>query len=262
MLTDFHTQGLALMNLHLVRRTLIAGLLLGAITLGVSPASAAVIIDNFDSVGAPNPWPVTRTTVGSTVTTENGLPILNTIGGQRVTTTTGNSFAVPGLDTVTTTIVAAPPSLLDYATSAGANGSLNLFYNAAGGPGGLNANLSSETGITMDFLLFDHAGGLDLPVTVTISDGTNLATLTNLLTSPGAQTSFFGFAGFAGIGSVDLTSIDSLNFFFDAQTAHDFRLDFIGTTSGVPEPASVLVWGMAGIVGLLVHRRTRRRKIA
>lgn len=248
------------MKPHLVRLSLVAGLLLGAITLGVSPVSAAIVIDTFDDVDAPNPWPVTRTTVGSTVTTESPLPIANTIGGERVTTTTGDSFGIPGLDTVTTTIVPFPPSLLDYASSAGADGSLNLFYNAGGGPGGLNANFSSETGITMDFLLFDHAGGVDMPVTVTISDGTNLATLTNLLTAPGAQTSFFGFAGFAGIGAVDLSSIDSLNFFFDAQLAHDFRLDFLGTTTGVPEPASLLVWGMAGVVGLIIHRR--RRKMA
>jgi hypothetical protein len=249
------------MQTYVMRRTLIAGFLLAAVTLGVSPLSAGQVVDNFDNVGGPNPWPVIRTTVGSTLTIENGLPVLNTIGGQRATTTTGDSFAVPGLDNVTTTIVPFPPSLLDYATSAGADGSLNLFYNAGGGPGGLNANFSSETGITIDFLLFDHAGGVDMPVTVTVSDGTNLATLTNLLTSPGAQSVFFGFAGFAGIGGVDMSSVDSLNFFFDAQLAHDFRLDFIGTTTGVPEPASLAVWGIASIVGLLVHRRRNRRRV-
>ena len=227
------------------------------VALGVSPAHAAIIIDDFDVVtGA---WPVTRTTVGSTVQNELGIPPANTIGGVRSTTVTGDSFAIPGLDNVTTTIVPFPPSLLDYASTAGADGSLNLLYNAGGGPGGLNANFSAETGLTIDFLLFDHAGGVDLPVTVTLSDGTNVASLTQLLTSPGAQSLFFGFPGFAGIGSVDMTSLDSLNFFFDAQLAHDFRIDFIGTTTNVPEPASVLVWGLAAVVGLIASRRCRAR---
>ncbi|MBX3414611.1 MAG: hypothetical protein KF708_18130 [Pirellulales bacterium] len=238
------------------RFPIFAALLLLAGILGVSSAQAAVIIDDFDVVTGV--WPVTRTTVGSTVNNELGIPTTNTIGGVRNTTVTGDSFAVPGLDTVTTTVVPTPPSLLDYASSAGADGSLNLLYNAGGIPGGLNANFSAETGITIDFLLFDHAGGVDLPVTVTLSDGSNVASLTQLLTSPGAQSVFFGFPGFAGIGGVDMSSIDSLNFFFDAQLAHDFRIDFIGTTSGVPEPASFLVWGMAAVVGLFVSRRCRK----
>lgn len=245
------------MSMQLLCRTLLAGLLLSSGALGVSPVVASQIIDTFDDVDGPNPWPVTRTTAGSTVITESPLPLANTIGGERVTTITGDSFLVPGLDSVTTTIVPALPSLLDYASTAGADGSLNIFYNGIAG-GGLGANFSAETGITIDFLLFDHAGGVDLPVTVTVSDGTNLATLTQMLTAPGAQSVFFGFAGFAGIGSVNLSTIDSLNFFFDAQLAHDFRLDFIGTTSGVPEPASIAIWGMAGLVGVLIHRGRRR----
>lgn len=242
----------------LVRRTLVAGLsLLVATTLFVSTASADLIVDTFDTV-VPLTWPVIQTVVGSTPTNETGLPLTETLGGVRQTTTTADSLAILGLDNVTTNIMPFPPSLLDYASSAGADGSLNLLYDAGGVVDGLNVDFSTETGITMDFLLFDHAGGVDMPVTVTIGDGTNVATLTHTLTSAGAQQLLFDFDDFAGIGSVDMTSIDFLNFFFDAQLAHDFRLDFLATTSNVPEPASLLVWGMAGIVGLLVHRRYRR----
>lgn len=223
---------------------------------GIQTAQATILIDDFSEVGLPSPWTVTVSTVTSVTNSETGL--LNAIGGVRTSTVTGLSFSVPGLDDVDVTVAPSPTSLFDFRTSSGAHGNTSLLYDAGGIPGGLAADLSNEAGIVIDIVEFDHGGGLDMPISISISDGTNTATLVELLTSPGAQSVLFGINDFVGIGGVSLNSIDSISILFDAQLAQDFRVGQISTISSqVPEPGAIAVWGVVAIVAGLAIRRRR-----
>lgn len=221
---------------------------------GIQTAEATIIIDDFSEVGLPSPWTVTVSTVTSVTNSETGLS--SVIGGVRTSTVTGISFSVPGLDDVDVTVAPSPIGLFDFRTSSGAHGNTSLLYNAGGG--GLAADLSNEAGIVIDIVEFDHGGGVDMPISISISDGTNTATLVELLTSPGAQSVLFGINDFVGIGGVSLSSIDSINILFDAQLAQDFRVGQISTISSqVPEPGAIAVWGVVAIVAGLAIRRRR-----
>lgn len=222
---------------------------------GFQTAHASILIDDFSEVGLPSPWAVTVSTVTSTTNSEAGLS--SVIGGVRTSTVTGISFAVPLLDDVDVTVAPSPISLFDFRTSSGARGNATLRYDSGGIPGGLAADLSNEAGILIDLIEFDHGGGVDMPISISISDGTNSATLVKMLTSPGAQSVLFGINDFVGVGGVSLNSVDSIEILFDAQLAQDFRVDRISTiTSLVPEPGALAVWCVvAAAAGLVIVRR-------
>ena len=135
-----------------------------------------------------------------------------------------------------------------------------MRYDSGGIPGGIAADFSNEAGIIIDLVQFDLGNVTDMPITITLSDGSNTAALMHLLTSPGAQSVLFNLNDFAGIGSVALNSIDSIEIFFDGQLAQDFRLDQISTISSlIPEPTSVAVWSVMAVAGGGVALRRRRR---
>lgn len=230
----------------------VAWLVLAAPLLVVTAsADADLIIDDFSDIEEPNQWPVVMNTVGSTLIAEAGLT--GVVGGYRETTIFANALKEPGLDDVTVTVAAAQGKF-DYASTVGAEGSVELFYN--GEPGiGLELDLSGETQFEIEFLLFDHSGGEDLPATITLQDASRGAvSLTRTLTAPGPQTLAYQIDDFAR-GGVDLTNIDSITVFFDGALATDFRIEEIRTTIIVPLPAAFAALGM----GLAATTRRRRR---
>lgn len=207
----------------------------------VNTASAGlIVIDDFSTVAAPNPWPVQLNAEGSVTVNENGLGVL---GGFRQTTVEAQGIGIPGLDFLQVT-VAAGAGLLDFNSTVDTDGFLSLLYD---GGGSLNADLSSQGGIQVSFAMFDFAGSAPLPVTLHLFDGSNMAMHTLSLMAPGAQSLFFNFNNFAG---VDLTSIQSIQFDFDPAIGADFRISQI---VAIPAPAALALLSL----GIAAPRRRR-----
>lgn len=226
---------------------------LAALTLAGSMgtwAQAAIVIDSFSAIDTDfTPWPVMQTTVGSVNVHETG--VAGVLGGVRDTTTTLESVTIAGVDFMRTAIVPGAGVILDYAASAGADGELALLYN---GDGSLHADFSSELSIDMSFTEFDFAFGAPLPVTITLSDGTNSATLSKSLNASGPGNLSFAINDFSGIGGVDLTDVTSVTVALDPGVAADYRLTAITTTT-IPSPGALALLAMSGIAG-----RPRRRR--
>ncbi len=209
-------------------------------------ASAGLVVDDFSDVDNPNPWPVSTTIPAVIPVLESGLS--GVVGGTRNTTLSALVLDLVGLDEVKTNIV---PNfgVLDYTSSVGGNGELELSY-----VGPFDVDLSGDAFIQIDFVGLVLGSKLAMPVTVTVAHGATTASLTHTLIAPGAQSVEFEFVDFAGIDLVDLGSITTMLVEFDPGAGADFRLSQI--QSVVPEPATlVLLLVGAGVV----LRRPRRR---
>lgn len=215
----------------------VAAGLVAAGSIASSAVAGAIVIDDFNSVGNPNPWPVTLNTAGNIFVQETGL---TAIGGTRDTYLEATSVGVPGLDNVQVSVVAAG-GLFDYNSTADTNGYVFMSYNAGGA--GLNTDFSSQLGIWIHFTHFDHAGDLPLPITIHLFDGAEMAMQTISLTGPGAQSVFFSFAAFGNIGALNLSSIQAIDIELDPATGADFRISQIITE--VPAPGALALFGLA-----------------
>ena len=228
------------------RRT--KGIVMAVTVLGAAQFAAAhMLIDDFSAVAGDAPWPIELTTVGTVIVDEAFLGA-STIGSVRSTKIEATYLDLDGIDDVSVT-VAAGAGILDFASTAGAVGNLELFYD--GGDGDLDVSLQGESSIMIDFSLFDYPDAAAMPTTVTLSDGSNIAELTINLNAAGAQTVAFDFANFSNIENIDMTSINSIGFAFEGSLATDFRISNIYT---VPAPGAMALLGLAGLAG------TRRRR--
>jgi hypothetical protein len=225
-----------------------------------SPVRASIItIDDLSAIDTPSPWSIVLT-AASMSTVSEGPSIPGVLGGVRTSSVVGQSFGVPGLDNVSVGIAPDPAGRLVMTTSGAADGLLKLLYDGAGG--GLSADFSASSGIRIDFPLFDWAGGVDMPVSVSLDDGVNTIMLERTLTSPGMQSVFFPFADFSGIGGFNLSNIDSTEVTFDPQAAQDFHVDLIETFN-VPEPMSLALAGVGcALLAILVWREKGRNNAA
>ncbi len=217
-----------------------------AATVITPHADASIVIDDFTSVE--HTWPMYLSNVASEQVSE--VALASVIGSNRVTTVTADSMALPGVDFLRANIVASA-GIFDYNSTAGASGSFVLSYQGAGGVG-LGAYFGDQLGIAIHFADFDHAQGAPLPVTITLWDGLNTASLTLSLTSPGAQSHLFNFADFDNIGALGLAYVNGIEIAFDPAAGADFRIDSIA--SFVPAPGAVVVFGLAGLA------RSRKRR--
>ncbi len=213
-------------------------------------ANASVVIDSFDHVGAPDPWPVTVDQAGASATVlETGLATV--LGGVRTTTLGVQALGTARLDKVEVGVY-SPPGILSYASSILADGKLDLLYD--NGPGGLNVDLSSYAWIEIDLLAFDLASGNPMPVTITLADGASSSSLTQSVSTAGRQLVIFPFASFTKTGPFDFSSIDEIDVSFDPEFGADFRVGEI--RSVVPEPATL---GLLAVGAALTTLRTKRR---
>lgn len=231
---------------HQCRLLLGTGALLAMSALTPS-ASASIIIDNFVGISSPSHWPVIQFTIGNSIVTETSVP--GVLGGTRQSIIFGESFSSPGVDN---NIVSIELGELNFTSTAGANGDLTLRY--AGASGDLGVNFSAETGIQITFNSFNFNGGVAVPIAVVLNDGFNSATGNLSLTSAGAQTLGFNFASFIGIGSLDLSSINSVLVLINGSTGGAYVISEIAV---VPAPGMLALMGVAG----LASRRRRRRNV-
>ena len=131
-----------------------------------------------------------------------------------------------------------------------------IVYNGIGGSG-LGGVDVTEGGTLDTFSLFVVLGDFPTDIALTVSDGTNTASL--MQTTPFLAINvplLFEYSSFAG-DPVDFTMIEYIS--IDLITTHpmaDLQLaiiDFVGTTS-VPEPGVLAVLGF-GLIGLGLERR-------
>ena len=209
-------------------------------------SAKALLIDSFDFSTFP----------GALFTAPGGVsfsePVAGVIAGDRnldVTAVTASGFA----NSIGAEISGGN---LVYASGPNADGSLLLLYD---GPTLASEVPAAMQSISLNFNLFDAGFGSDMDVTITVSDGVNMADLTQSMStaimSPFAWQ--FDLASFNNIGAVDTANPVQISIFFDPDVAQDFELDSV-TFAVVPEPSTLLLLalGMFGWLGLVVTRRS------
>ncbi len=133
----------------------------------------------------------------------------------------------------------------------------NITYNGIGGAG-LGGVDVTEGGSDDRFTLFVVFGDFPTGIQLTVSDGTNTASLSAATPAFAVATPlFFEYTSFVG-GPVDFTMIDMINIQLTTTTpVSDLQLDLFGTTSEIPEPGVLAILGL-GLAGLGLVRRPRR----
>ena len=195
--------------------------------LALATAAHALVIDDFrDTAGGALSTGIKQSTVGSQ-TISDGPRLRGVIGGVRRMTLTANVTDLPGLDAVTVRVVRAG-SLLNYGSSLGAGGRLQLVYD--GGGAGLGVNLSSAVGIAVDIVTAD-ADAVPCPLSLTLSDGLRSQTISQTMTTGGKQTVRFGLRS-TGLGTVDLRHVRSISLALTPGKSGDLGIGGIRTVGG------------------------------
>ena len=138
-----------------------------------------------------------------------------------------------------------------------ANSVSNITYDGVGGAG-LGGVDVTEGGTDDRFTLFVVFGDFPTDIELTVSDGSNTASLQ--VSTPAFAVGaplFFEYTSFVG-GPVDFTMIDMINIELSTTTpVSDLQLDFFGTTTEIAEPGVLAILGL-GLAGLGLARRRRR----
>jgi hypothetical protein len=202
---------------------------------------AEILIDDFTDVDAPDPWPQTIGTGMQTVVEGPGL--VDVIDGWRSTTLAGTAD-IPGVAELRVGVFPeALEGMLDYAATAGYDGELTLLYDAGGD--GLELDLTDENAVLVELIAYDAPDSTPMPITLTLTDDTgDMFSATVDATGPG--TILIPFTDSPPFSTAAVTSIE---LFFDAPTAADFRVDSI---VAVPEPAAL---ALLAIGPFLLRRR-------
>ncbi len=196
------------------KRTLIGvGLLLVCGAILTPPGMAAELtVDDFSEAFAPPGTlrgdPASNVLVDTVDTlTGTDMNVSGVLGGYRVLNVSiASCMFCPGFDNVITGVIPAD-MLLDYAASAGADGSFELVYDAGGV--GFNVSVAFATGIRLRLRNLD---AYPLSAMVTITSGANSAV--SLLTLPNGPFDVdldFPFAAFIGIAGIDLEHISTIS---------------------------------------------------
>lgn len=233
---------------RMLKQTLAAALLFGMMP---SLWCQAEVIDDFNNTTFPG---ASLTAPGITPFSEAG--VAGVAGGTRNITLSATAATGPA-NNVAFSIGGGSAF---YASGAMANGSLSLSYDGATLAADLGGPLAS---IIVGFLSFDDGFNQGMDVAVTVSDGANNADLIQSIVGSSLNpfSLIFDLSLFNNIGAVDLANLTSIGVLFGAKQGQDFALSGIGATV-VPEPASILIWGVIALVagGGFGLRRMRAKR--
>ena len=187
------------------------------------------LIDNFNDAGTSNL--IFLSSIGSTTTSVASTT--NAIGGTR-TVTVGPLQDLSGIGS-TNAQAYVTQGQFSVGMAVGAKAPVCVSYQ------NVNLNLKTTDKLYTRFTFFDKANGTNLPVTITLSDGTSTATVSNTMTTQ------INPAGDVGIdfslstltGTVDLAAIQSLTVCFDSQREQDYIVTEIGLCKGTPLPCAL-----------------------
>ena len=212
---------------------------------------AGLIIDSFEDA-VDGVWPVTKTTVGFRFVEEPD--VMGVAGEWRDTTVGVTQLTVWGVDQVTVNI-SPSDGLLDFASSAGADGLVALSYERGLNVNHLGVDLSSDTMLRVDISEFDLAGGAPMRIAVRLNESRPppFIYLEKFVTEAGAQSVEFPFAEFSDIEFMDLSNVGSITVTVDPGPGGDFHIRRI--VSVIPEPATM---GLLAFGAFILIRRKRR----
>lgn len=249
-----------------------------------SAAAQTIIVDNFTVGSAPSgsTIAIAQTGTGSTTQPFSGLSastVINPTGGTDAGRRLARAHVTSGsnaLDLDNTGI----NNQFNVALGAGTSGHFHLYYgfvdyNPALTPGtqpGANYDdLSRDvTGggnnsITLSILNPDHNGGVGITLISGRGTGSQVVASFNqpyVTGNPSNQTLTFFFSSFSGIDFTDLDQI-IVEAVPDLPAAGDLGLDnILITVSSVPEPTTVAMMGLTGMVAAssIWYRRRNARK--
>lgn len=221
-------------------------------------SAQAYMIDDFTATDPAGGWTLNGTTLGVAVAkSETGLPLSNVFGGTRDT-----SFTEYG--SLDANMVMGYSAYYDWGWEVQNNSSSSwsvaeLTYDGGGGAGGLDLNLTTGTKLSVD-RWFDHMGlGKNTVLSITLDDGAETATVAKIWStytvSNVLETEDFLFTDFlADNASLDLSSIDTITLYLETDQAGDYILANGLSTDAIPEPATI---GLLGLVGLLFARKRK-----
>jgi hypothetical protein len=231
----------------MIRRLLAIPVLLAL----VAPARADLVIDDF-TTGAQ----VIAVSTGTATSTATGLPAAHTIGTERTVTDTiiGNP-----LNLTSTAAVIPIVGVFTLSNDALVSSTGSLLYSGPGGAGLGGLNLSAAgSQFSLNILAID----LSLTLGIVVTDGAG-HTSTESLSGLSTGTVNLGFNAFTG--TADFSNVKSIEVTFNAPNSADFAASFFGvtgTSTAVPEPSVVALSGVAGVAGLGLSWRRRRRAAA
>ncbi|MBI4514453.1 MAG: hypothetical protein HY699_01375 [Deltaproteobacteria bacterium] len=193
-----------------------------ALLAAISASVGALTIDDFSSADTTGlPPGIVQASVGSTTATDPG--VAGVIGGVRRITVAATRIASKADSVIVG--VSTTANLLDYASTVGANGRVEVLYDAGGA--GLAANLALTTGIS---IVVCGADAASVPYTVRVflvdSAGRSASSLQSFTVS-GPRAIYFPLSDFSG---VNLSSVFSIRITIDPNKAADLRIDLIETS--------------------------------
>jgi len=155
--------------------------------------------------------------------------------------------------------------VLTLATDPSIDATLTLSYGSyadANGdtPTDLDADLSSQTGLSLLLKFADLGGELDVKIT-TDNDGTPVEHTLTGITVPQTATDTVLPIPFSGFGpaldAAALADVDGIELYFVDGASWDVKIDEIRTTDVIPEPATLSLLGLGGIAALIRRRRKK-----
>lgn len=226
-----------------VKKGMFGVLAAAALAAGAATQANAVLIDTFNA----DPDSLTS---GAGPAGPSTTATAEAIGGFRTIEILTSAGA--GLNT-SAAVLAPIPGVYSHSEDALKSGSSKITWDANGaGLGGVDFTAGGDDRITMSILSIDQ-GNVDLILTV-MDTGAGVSTL--LINNAGVGAFDALYANF--VGTADFTDVNSVMLEVQAGVASDLVLDLVETTNrgGVPEPATLSLLGLAGLMGL------RRRRTA
>lgn len=230
-----------------MKRLLIAAVAMALMTTG----AWAVIIDHFEDPPGTNTIFNIDPAVAGTYNATQGPVLTDVVGAQRdfeLVITTGDAVSSTVVVQFSNEPVPGGTHFLNYENGPNVVSTLELTY-GLGGPLGLD--LSGDSGFVFDLLVADFGGSADVTLVDNLANSWTVnVPFPSTASAMAVSTPLSDFSS----NGVDLANVDLISVKLIGPANWDVRLDAIETTQ-IPEPATLLLLGLAGVPFI---RRLRR----